>query len=398
MRVGVNCLNLDPLFVGGLTTFARGLLDGIANVNERHNVRLYATTYNRRLFDSLQNRKNVQLVELDDRTISRNKNFCRASLLSFSERVYASTSNVVFREIRRLMDEDNDIIYTPSVVLQSFDNKKPTVLSMHDLQHVHYPNFFNWPRRLSRKITYGLSAQHADFFQASSEFIKADLLTHFRCVSPEQIAVIPEGVRVEDFAEPVDTAYLGARFGIPERFIFFPAQLWPHKNHLTLLRALKHLEATRGVQIPLVLTGGEYTAASQIFSYLNAQSMSYVHYLGTVDFRDIVALHQKAEFLVMPSLHESNSLPILEAAAANTQVLASRIPPNEELGRTLQLNFFDPLNEQELANLILRCWEDEMTRAGQIAHNRKHIGRYSWESSARQYLQLFESIVRVDQT
>lgn len=395
MRIGVNCLNLDPSFVGGLNTFTRGLLDGFAHVANQHDFRLYATTGNKRLFESLRNRRNFQIVELDEGTISRKKNICRVSLLSFSERVYESACNRVFRGVRQLMDNDNDIVYTPSVVLQSYDNNRPTVLSMHDIQHVHYPEFFSWPRRLSRTITYSLSAQRANFFQASSEFIKHDLLGHFKCISPEQIAVIPEGVRIEEFSAPVDVSSLSSRFGIPERFLFFPAQLWPHKNHLTLLRALKHIEARRGLQIPLVMTGGKFSAASKILTYLADQSMDYVHYLGTVAFPDLVALYQKAAFLVMPSLHESNSLPILEAAAAGTPVIASRIPPNEELGRILQLNLFDPLNHEELAELIVRFWEDESTAAAQVAHNSKHLGSYSWENSADRYLQMFENILRL---
>ncbi len=85
------------------------------------------------------------------------------------------------------MDEANDLVYTPSVVLQSFDNQRPTLLSMHDIQHVHYPEFFSWPRRLSRTITYTLSARRANFFQASSQYIKQDLLDHFDCIAPSKL-------------------------------------------------------------------------------------------------------------------------------------------------------------------------------------------------------------------
>jgi glycosyltransferase involved in cell wall biosynthesis len=281
--------------------------------------------------------------------------------------------------------------------LQYFDSRKPTVLSMHDIQHVHYPEFFNWPRRLSRRITYGLSARHARFFQASSEFSKRDLLRHFRCISAEQIVVIPEGVRVEEFAAPMDTTSLCCRYGIPERFLLFPAQLWLHKNHMTLLQTLKQIESRRGLQIPLVLTGGKYSAASKVLGYIADQSMNYVHYLGRVPFTDLVGLYQKAAFLVMPSLHESNSLPVLEAAAAGTPVIASRIPPNEELARVLHLNLFDPLNQEELEALLLQLWEDEPAAVAQAMHNRKLITLYSWDSAAKQYLQLFERVVQASE-
>jgi glycosyltransferase involved in cell wall biosynthesis len=282
------------------------------------------------------------------------------------------------------------------VVLQSFDSRIPTVLSMHDIQHLHYPQFFSRPRRLSRRITYGLSAKYANFFQASSEFIKTDLLAHFGSISPEQISVIPEGVRVEDFAKSSNSSSLKRRYALPEKFLLYPAQLWPHKNHLVLLRALKHIETEHGLRIPLVLTGGKYTAASTVLGYIAQQSMDYVYYLGKIPFEDLVGLYQRAVFLVMPSLHESNSLPILEAAAAGTPIIASRIPPNEELARVLDLNLFDPLDSEQLERVLLPLWEDGSAAASQVIKNRERIRLYSWENAAKQYLRLFADILKDD--
>lgn len=390
MRIGINCLNLDPSFVGGLNTFTRGLLEGFAKTANGHHFRLYATSGNQHLFESLENQKSFEVMVFDDLAHTLRKSLCRGALLSCSERMYESVSNRVFREMRELMDQDADIIYTPSVVLQSFDSKKPSVLSMHDIQHVHYPEFFSWPKRLSRRITYSLSAQRALFFQASSEFIKQDLLQHFDCISEEQVTVIHEGVSVEEFSTPVDAISLCSRYSIPERFLFFPAQFWPHKNHITALQALKQIEARHGLQIPMVLTGGKYSAASGVFDYIANQSMNYVHYLGSVPFADLVGLYQGAAFLVMPSLHESNSLPILEAAAAGTPIIASLIPPNEELASVLQLNLFEPLNVAELMDMILRLWKDEKTASAQAEHNRMHVSAYEWKCAALKYLSLFE--------
>jgi glycosyltransferase involved in cell wall biosynthesis len=393
MRVAINCLGLDPSYVSGLCTYSRGLLEGFANTANGHQFRLYVTNGNQHLFESLKHRKSFEIIVMDERTQFVRKSVCRAALLSFNEKVYESASNLVFRGIRELIDQDADIVYTPSTVLQSFDSRRPTVLSMHDIQHVHFPEFFIWPRRLSRHITYGLSARHAHFLQASSEFSKQDFLTYFRCISPEQVVVIPEGVRAEEFITPVDTISLCNRYAIPERFIFFPAQLWLHKNHLILLQALKQIELKRGLRIPLVLTGGKYSAASKVLGYIADQSMTHVRYLGRVPFTDLVGLYQKATYLVMPSLHESNSLPVLEAAAAGTPVIASRIPPNEELARVLQLNLFDPLNQEELERLLVWLWEDESAGSAQAMHNRKHVSEYSWENAAKQYLQLFERAI-----
>jgi glycosyltransferase involved in cell wall biosynthesis len=263
---------------------------------------------------------------------------------------------------------------------------------MHDIQQVHYPEFFSWPRRLSRRITYGLSAAHAAYIQASSQFTKENLLAHFSEISAEQIEVIPSGVTIEKFSAP-DSAEARAKYDLPERFLFFPAQLFPHKNHLTVLKALKKIENRRKLKIPLVLTGGAYGAAPKVFEFVKDQSMDYVQYLGKVPVADMAALYKDAAFMITATLHESSSLPVLEAAAAGTPVIASRIPPIEELGESLQLNLFDPLDAEGLARLICTLWNDRKTASAQAAANRLQIAQFSWENTARKYVQFFEKIV-----
>jgi glycosyltransferase involved in cell wall biosynthesis len=393
MRVGINCLAVDPSFVGGVNSYVLGLLEGFASAGNGCRFRTFVTERNQHLFEPFRNRHNFEIVVIGNRLFSLQSYVCRAASLSCGGAFYKFASDRVFKNIRELMDSDSDVVYTPTPVLRYFNSRRPTVLSMHDIQHVHHPEFFSWPRRLSRKVIYGLSARHASYFQASSQYIKEDLLGHFPWLSPEQIEVIPSGALIERFATPAAGNSFPQRYGLPERFLLFPAQLWPHKNHLTVLKALKQIEAGHGVKIPLVLTGEKFSAASQIFKFIADQSMGYVRYVGKVPFHDLVALYQKATFMITATLHESSSLPILEAAAAGTPIIGSRIPPIEELGRVLQLNLFDPLDVDGLARLILALWNDGKTASAQAAHNLQHIGHYSWENTARNYVRLFERIV-----
>lgn len=393
MRVGISCLQIDPSSVGGVDTYTLGLLEGFANAGNGHQFQLYATRANQHLFEQFRKFDNFDVLVVDDGLVGAKRRACRAALLSWSKGFYEFTSNFLFQNIRRLVDAESDVLYTPTVVLQWFNGRKPTVVSMHDIQQMHHPEFFSWPRRLSRKITYGLTAHYANYLQASSHFIKKDLLAHFRELSADQIEVIPSGVTIERFA--TRTALdVRSQYALPERFLFFPAQLWPHKNHLTVLGALKQIETKHGVKIPLVLTGGKFRATpKKIFEFMADQSMGYVHYLGKVPSQDMIALYQNAAFMITATLHESSSLPILEAAAAGTPVIASRIPPLEELAQVLQLNLFDPLDVDGLARLIFDLWNDEKTASGQAAVNRRRITCYSWEDTARKYLQFFEKIL-----
>jgi glycosyltransferase involved in cell wall biosynthesis len=388
MRVGINCLNNHPGFVGGVNTFTCGLLHGLAARRNGHRFSLYATSRNQYLFDSLKGLNGFEIIVLDDADRVLRDSLCRAALLSHSEKVYEFASNTILRRVRETIEADVDVTYTPSTVLRYFNHGKPAILSMHDIQHVHYPEFFGWARKLSRRVTYELSARHATFLQASTEFIKRDLLRHFHFLQEQQVVVIPEGVCIKDFAAPSDTACVCRKYRLPERFLLYPAQPWPHKNHMTLLRALKGIEQACRQRIPLVLTGGKVTAAPGVAAFIAEKSMDYIFDLGQVPFADLVALYQKASFLVMPSLHESSSLPILEAAAAGAPIIASKIPPCEELACRLDMNLFPPLDVVALGGLIRALWDDEKTASAQARHNREAIKAYSWENAAEKFLNL----------
>jgi glycosyltransferase involved in cell wall biosynthesis len=393
MKVGINCLEIDPSYVGGVTTYILGLLEGFANLGHGCRFRLFVTEANQQVFHKFLKCDSFDVVPVRHRFYSLRSNFCRAALLSNSNGLFKFVSDLAFREIQELMDSESDIIYTPTPVLRYFNSCRPTVLTMHDIQHLHYPEFFGRMRLLSRRITYDLSARHAGYFQANSRYTKEDFLSHFHWLSEDRVEVIPPGVRIEQFSTPTDTDFLHQRYGIPDRFLFYPAQLWPHKNHLTILNALKQIEGQCGLKIPLVLTGAKYSAAAQVIEFIKDQSMGYVHYLGIVPVEDMVSLYQKATFLIMATLHESGGFPILESAAAGTPIIASRIPPFEEFGEILQLNLFNPLDSRELASLIASLWNDERAAAAQAAHNRERITVYSWENAARKYVRLFARAV-----
>jgi glycosyltransferase involved in cell wall biosynthesis len=393
MRVGVNCLQIDPSYTGGVNTFTFGLLDGFAKQGNGDCFQLYVHAGNQHLFEQYRSQPGWKVAVVNDSLLPMKRRLSRVTLLATDRAFYKRASDLLFGKIQREMEADSDILYTPTVVLQSFNSRKPTVLSMHDIQHVHYPEFFSWGRRLSRKITYGLSASHANWFQASSEFIKQDLLAHFRELAPQQIAVIAEGVNIADFSTPIDNDSCLDRYDLPDRFLFYPAQLWPHKNHITVLKALKEIETLHGVKIPLVLTGAAYSAAAEILEFVKQRSLDYVIYLGKVPFEELVGLYQRAAYLITAVLYESSSQPILEAAAAGTAIIASKTPPNVELSRVLKLNLFEPLDVEGLARMIHRLWNDEQVADLQIAHNRHHIGAYSWENTARQYVDFFETVL-----
>src|ERR1700692_4082763 len=135
MRVGIDCLRADPRYVAGLNTYILGLLGGFAAAGGNHRFQIYLTDRNRKLFARYEALPNFEVVAFDGRSFRMRQRISRAALLSRSPESYRRMSARVFKAIRQRMDAGSDLIYTPTVSLLCFDHRKPTLLSMHDIQH-----------------------------------------------------------------------------------------------------------------------------------------------------------------------------------------------------------------------------------------------------------------------
>ena len=90
----------------------------------------------------------------------------------------------------------------------------------------------------------------------TSTWVKNDLMAQYG-ISPEKISVIPLAPVLGSYPTPTDddVEATKVRLDLPDTFAFYPAQTWPHKNHLGLLRALRKILDRGGPKIPFVFSG-----------------------------------------------------------------------------------------------------------------------------------------------
>jgi glycosyltransferase involved in cell wall biosynthesis len=392
MRIGVNCVRLVPSYKGGVNSFALGLLDGFAASRRGHDFVIFASRRNRDMFQKYASLPNFQVVLLD-------RSILRVGRALFNRIPWPLRFRLPYRHIGHLLNDGDerkiasmiDVHYVPNYPTPIFPLPAvPTIFSIHDLQHVHLPQFFTAKERRERDVCFANAIDHAALIQASSHAMAKDFAAQFPNLPERKIVIIPEGVNVAAFAaaSPGDVR---ERYGLPERFLFFPAQLWPHKNHITILRALDRLRA-EGLEIALVLTGGRFNGTDELTAYLEKGAATGIHYLGVVPYPDIIALHRAARFLITASLFESSSLPVLEACAAGTPVIASAIPAHIEHAHDFQMQLFPPADDAALAALLRQIWNDDDLIARQTAHNSVAIQAFSWNHAAERYIDTFEAL------
>jgi glycosyltransferase involved in cell wall biosynthesis len=187
-------------------------------------------------------------------------------------------------------------------------------------------------------------------------------------VSPERVVRLPHPTpqfALNAAALPVQP--LPNSFGLQRPYLFYPAQLWAHKNHLNLLLALADLKARHAEMPDLVLIGADKGNKAHILATARALGIAgNVRFLGFVSREELLGLYRHASMLVYPSWFGPENLPPLEAFALGCPVVASAIPGAvEQLGKAALL--FDPANPADIAEKISLVLSDAALRSQLVA-------------------------------
>ena len=143
---------------------------------------------------------------------------------------------------------------------------KPFAYTLHDLQENYFPENFPWWQRAWRYQVYAQLSGRARRVICESQYVKTDIMRFFG-VAEERIAVIAAPPLRQFVTDETDDRVAGSadRLQLPDKFLFYPAQFWVHKNHLRLLEAFREV-ATEVPDLNLVLTGkkrDEYDARDE---------------------------------------------------------------------------------------------------------------------------------------
>jgi glycosyltransferase involved in cell wall biosynthesis len=259
----------------------------------------------------------------------------------------------------------------------------PSIYHPWDLQHIHLPQFFSYYDYRFREITYRKLCEQARMVAVASEWGKRDLVEQYR-LPPDKVRVVPIAPVLAAYPTPMDADLSAVRqkFALPDQFIFYPAQTWPHKNHLKLLDALALLR-NLGLPVSLVCSGRLSEFFPTIEQHMERLSIGRkVQFLGFVTPLELQCLYKLSTAVVFPSKFEGWGMPITEAFLAGVPVACSNVTLLPELVGNATL-LFDPDNSIEIADAIRRLWTDPALRESLIGRGKQISARYSWDRTAR---------------
>lgn len=278
-----------------------------------------------------------------------------------------------------------DLYFCPFGALWPRPVPVPSVVTLVDIQEKYYPEFFTKQDLWNREYHFDGSTKAADQVITISEFSKNSIAYHHR-ISKHKIHVAYLAV---------DEFFHGSfrdeqvNLELPERFIFYPANRWPHKNHDNLLRALAVLKAEYHLTVNCVLTGFDYENGYPLHKKINEYGLNgQVKILGYENKNEIKHIYQKAVMLCFPSLFEGFGLPLLEAMTLGCPVVCSGETSIPEVVRDAAL-LFDPRDANEMAKKIHQVWTSAKLQKTLAKKGKERAKKFSARNLATRHLEVF---------
>ena len=259
------------------------------------------------------------------------------------------------------------------------------VVSVHDVAALDHPEWFarrfaQWHGWLVPKLVRRVSA-----VITGSRFTKSRLV-EITGVDPEKVTVIPDGVE-ERFSpkgrQEIDRAR--RQLGIEaQRYVLYVGTIEPRKNLPTLMRAWRKVEGSLGRDVCLVIAGD--MGSARIFRQVALGTLPQrMRMIGRVDDPLMPALYSGAAALVFPSLYEGFGLPVLEAMACGTPVIATDRSSVPEVADQAAL-LVNPEEDSALAEAIRQVLCNDSLRERLSREGLARAGEFGWDRTAEMTL------------
>lgn len=361
-----------PKETGGIFQWARTVLHALSNARDR-DVRVIAVSPPGTEWEPICRDFGVEWREIGTITPAERVlgKLIRVSGFSGPWARHAMSRVTPLGRVLESMDADL-CIYTDSEHF-SYELATPSVIPIHDLMHHFESRFeenraFKDPDGLLQRICDGSRAILVD-----SEVGRHHVEQLYGPCGAEIFALpyIPPDYVYDESILPPDPQLPGLLDSLPDKFLFYPAQFWEHKNHIRLIDAVMGA-AVHHPDIHLVLAGSPKNNYERVISHIEQRcAQSHVSLVGYVSDRAKMELYRRARALVMPTFYGPTNIPPLEAFELGCAVATSGIyGVPEQLGDAAIL--FDPESVEQIQDAVERLWSDDELLDDLVARGREH--------------------------
>ena len=344
MRVGFFVGEIQNGTIGGGATFQANILYQLIRTKSDHKFYIFYKS-NDNLFDDSENIKFINLSKLKKGLLS----------ISLNDQILELKIELVW-------------FLTPHYEFV----EAPFVLTIWDLQHRlqgYFPevSLSGWDFNKREKF-------YSEYIPKASYIVignnqGAGEVEKFYNFPRERIKIIPLPTPQFVFEDSADDKILSRNNLVKGNYLLYPAQFWPHKNHIRIIKALDILKK-QGIEWKVVFTGSDKGNRD----YIEAKVKEYnlkdeVKFLGFVSKAELISLYKNAFATTFLSAFGPDNIPPLESMALGCPVIcADAKGMKEQLGDAAI--FFNPFNENELVEKIKELSGNDNIRAAMIENGK----------------------------
>jgi len=382
---------------GGIRQYAAGLLTIISTLPREYRIYVLSNGNDPVILEIIQSSVNLELVT----TYAYRASIFRKIL----NKIY-NINVVIFNEIFKkkltkrfynpiaelILKLKIDIIHCPYQFIPEVKNVK-LICTMHDVQELHFPSFFAPEERAHRAINYNDFIKRADVIIVSFEHVKQDILEFFQ-KDDDAVKVVLLKMNNLWFNKYIKAANNISNLKLSfSKYIFYPANMWPHKNHKNLVKSIKLLKE-KGIVVNVVLSGDSNSKNGDIVKEMihqyNLQNQFTL--VGIVNEAELYNLYKNSQGVVIPTLYEAGSFPLVESILMEIPVICSNITSlPETIGN--QEFIFDPNSVENIAKKIELLWINENYRNASILNNQKQQRRLIETNAEKMILSIYNKLV-----
>jgi len=292
--------------------------------------------------------------------------------------------------IRELKKQNFDIFHPTyySTYFLKYLKNKPLVLTVYDMIHEIYPEYFFLDHGKTIKQKKKLILR-ADKIIAISESTKKDIMRFYN-VKDDKIKVIYLG---NSLSLQIDIGQLSFK-NVPPRYILFVGSRSVYKNFIYFIESISIL-LNNDKDLHVIVAGG-YSGKNlfsneeiKIFTKLNVQEQILYY---SADDKALAYLYNHAICFVFPTLYEGFGIPVLEAFACDCPVVISETSSLPEVGGDAAV-YFNPKDGNNIMESVKRVIYDDNLRQEMIIKGKEQLKKFSWDKTSEETLKVYSSLI-----
>ncbi len=231
----------------------------------------------------------------------------------------------------------------------------------------------------------------ATFILTGNETGKKEILANYS-VMEGKIRIVPFPITFFCYGEEAKP-----KFELPEKYFFYPAQFWPHKNHICIVKAVAKLRQEKGIDAHVILTGsdkGNKAYIQKMVKKLEVEDL--IHFAGFVTYEEMKYLYTHAAGVIFASLMGPNNIPPIEAVYLKSPLIITGIDGHREQMQEAAM-YFDGYEPSELAGILEQLLTVEGAKEAQVVRQsrmRDEFMAYSYSSKIADILDEFGKMLQ----